>query len=395
MIDKLLELRSGLSSDLLQFESTPSLNSNEPTIQRKAPMTPQKKLDMCLPIVNTPGSSALIKSIVQSARKTGLNSSPIRIPFAMSPMAARLQNARIGQIQFSPIKSALVAKEPSLPIKEAFLSNFEGESDEDCERENESITVDYVQEAEARNEDELVLLLPFNNKRTHEIEIEEDEEHQSKREKLDETDFKAGIDSIQNPLVEELDHSSNSNNSFLSNTSSPITTDISAFPISSFSSDLLTNLMDPELTSPELNSAIDSRVSRSENQDQRGIISVGGSGEIDGNDGYYTANPQVISKSSSTSSANSNSSGSHPLLPSGIIKLLEKKRLEKAHQVSDQPQSQPQSTSTSISSSSSSKDHLTSKKKFDLKESLKRSLPYKPHIGSMNPKNNKPPKNEF
>lgn len=341
-------------------------------------MTPQKKLEMCLPIVNTPGSPAMIKSILQSARKTGLNSSPIRIPFAMSPMAARLQAAHVSQFQLSPIKSVM-AKEPSLPIKEAFLSN-----------EDRVVDYNYIlnfETAEGEQEEQMICL-PFSNKRSHEDDDEIVDEHEDKRERLegteiDETYEGTEIDETNEAKIGEINESDSSapdnhdekhdihsvpntlplfdhsvsDDSLFSSTSTHNSNPTAPSASPSFSTDLLINLRDPELASPELTSAPDTRVSRSENQDQR----IGGT---------FTANPLIISKSSSSSS----STGSNPLLPSGIIKLLEKKRQEKEqhhNQSADSPNVTHSTSTTAM------------KKKFDLKESLKRSLPYKPHIGSM------------
>ena len=342
------------------------------------PMTPQK-INFHLPIVETPNTSALIKSIVQSAKKTGLNSSPVRVPFALSPMAFKFMETKLN---FSPIK----AKEPSQVIKEAFLNHVE-QSDED-------------------------ISLPFDNKRPHEeleceeqedgLEEEQEELHANKRERLEQaeqTEQEEQEEQEQEDIYHdnkdesehkqgELDMNEYINNSYemesetnhhsytditnitdslssldslpsLNSSSAPLfpsaLASTSAFPSTNFSTDLLRNLKDPEFASPELSSGPDCRVSRSAGQDKYAVESI-----------------SMVNRSLSKSSSSGSSTKNHHLLPSGIVKLLEKKRQEKEqHQ---------QSTSSFSSATATGKE---GKKKFDLKESLKRPLNYKPHIGSI------------
>lgn len=388
----MLEHQSNNSS--INSYETPHSNSNFNDKMPSMPMTPQKNFHLPLPIVGTPNTSALIKSIVQSAKKTELNSSPVRVPFALSPMALKFAETKLN---FSPMK----AKEPSLVIKEAFLYN--------------------------ENDNEEVISLPFDNKRPHEEQEEQEEKeqkeaHLNKREKLEQDseaneqenhyhereleheheqviiDKEMKDDSdhndenldkiISEQHVEEVDMNEYINNSYemestnftasatisnsissldslpplnssSSSSAAPLISSSSVFPPTNFSTDVLRNLKDPEFTSPELSSAPDCRVSRSEVQDNyrsSGVETVGDKSE------------GRLSKSSSSGSSTKN----HPLLPSGIVKLLEKKRQEK--------EQQQQSTAYSSSTTSTVKD---GKKKFDLKESLKRPLNYKPHIGSI------------
>lgn len=381
MIDKLLELQS-------QTSSTPEV---------VAPMTPQKKLDFCLPVVNTPGSSAFIKSLVQSARKTGLNCSPVRIPFALSPMAIKLQEKKIN---FSPVKGNY-SKEPSQPIKEAFMTSEDTEGSEAvCDKldDDDDDVKDYVQDIQLELKRPLELAEEVNEESDHvdkKQKIQQDFNHP-----LDEDDYlaKPAEYSYVNDVVEDneltiadnresnfssftsnnilADFESNNNDikEFSPNTSSSVdsshlTSSSTIFPPSNFSIDLLKNLKDPELASPELFSVIDSRPSRGLYQDDCNTLT--------NNSLVNNMNSRsTISKSASDSSSSSKSSN-NPLLPSGILKLLEKKRQEKEQQKQQQQQTAATSTTTELNGN---------KKKFDLKESLKRALPYKPHIGTVKPK---------
>lgn len=344
------------------------------------PMTPQKKLDYCLPVVNTPGSSALIKSIVQSARKTGLNSSPVRIPFALSPMAIKLQEKRIN---FSPVKMP-AAKEPSQPIKEAFMDDFEGEEEEEK---------DYILDIQRE--------LKRPHESASESDFEEEDGHLDKKEKLESTDITQTSESAHNfnlvhahdinnesanfassdnetasfnttTLNINIDHSNNGSSSLSSSSASISQFTATTFPPSNFSTDLLKNLKDPELSSPELFAAIDGRTSRSLYQDtDKTSASATGTGS--------TSNNSTTSFTMSKSASDSSSKSSNSLLPSGIIKLLEKKRLEKQQKEKESDYSSHNETHTANAHSHSHNN----KKKFDLKESLKRTLPYKPHIGNV------------
>lgn len=357
-------------------------------------MTPQKSHFHLPLIIETPNTSALIKSIVQSAKKTGLNSSPVRVPFALSPMAFKFAETKLN---FSPMK----AKEPSQVIKEAFLHHVEIGDEE--------------------------ISLPFDNKRPHEElelgfeekenDLEEEQEgelHMNKREKLEqgeqeyiyhdnkdesehkhkqkEVDMNEYINNSHEMKSETSYHSytditnitesvSSSFDSLpspspsLNSSSTPLvpsaSRSINALPPTNFSTDLLRNLKDPEFSSPELSSAPDYRVSRSEGHDKHATESTY---KVNGVLSKSSCFGSSSSTSTSTSTSTSSSTNNHPLLPSGIVKLLEKKRLEKEQQ---------QQFTSSVTATGKE-----GKKKFDLKESLKRPLNYKPHIGSI-PKRDK------
>lgn len=344
--------------------------------------------DLINPLMNTPTTTATIKSILQSARKTALNSSPIRVPFALSPMAHKHHPQHsfstadtIDDIRRCPL---IVAKDPSLHIKEAFLSNSSNNSNSSSATElDQFLSPLPTNKRFLENEDE--------EEHDEEITIKDQQQQEEealphhKREKLEETadEMYTSVTDVNNAVDEDFnatsntvdfimnindthDHSYNNstendnninthetinNESFASTdgeSKNSLTSPSSLFTLNY--SELLANPKDPELKSPELLSNIDRSISRSENQDR-------------------------------STPLHNNS-----LLPSGIIKLLERKRQERRAEQNQLQQLHQHSQPHDIKSNS-----IPNRKKFDLQESLKKPLPYKPHLGSLKPKSDSRP----
>lgn len=253
----------------------------------RRPVTAQEAL---APIVRTPAST--LKSIVESARKTGLHASPVRVLFAQSPLARPAAVSHVtGDEEIVKPSPLVVAKEPSAPIKAAFITRLVRDADDETVEDAEAVSLSKETESVWGQEQEW--------------DAEPTQEPDAKR---------ARHDTAINALVPPSDNQDDADE-----------TDFN--PLPSFTLSISHEFP---------------------NQD---------------NDGRKDGREPQTKATTVTSLTN-------PLLPSGIVKLLEKKRLEREqhHQI----QSRPSSASASVSVG----------KKFDLQESLKRPLPYKPHVGS-------------
>ena len=302
------------------------LSSTGPACAPSIPQTPKKQIQqqhqqIDLQETLTALQRTPLHSIVASARKTGLAASPVRVPFALSPMALK------GRVSGTP-GSAVVAKEPSQAIKDAFLSDVAAGVDDEFPQ--------------------------LTNKRTCESSDEDVEMSPSKKKQKAESN--------------EME--------------------IDRLPVSTFD-DLLKDGRDPIMQSPSM---IDDSISRGREVEDHGnymqndhvnedIRSIENGSVNHSHDSMTTEsfesmpstipshNSASFSKSTSFSKSSTSSTSSNPLLPSGIVKLLEKKRQE----------------STTVAHHAPSKPTVQ-KKKFDLQESLKRPLSYKPHTGPLNKK---------
>lgn len=404
------------------------------------------------PVPQTPSKSAMketlealqrtpLRSIVASARKTGLPASPGRVPFALSPIARR------GVMMGLGTSSSVQAKEPSQAIKEAFLSDHVG-GDEDvetviCSSDRNPAELDFPQltnkrqfegataAAASEDSDEDVEMSPTKKKVARmdvltavtpittntstfsELLVDQRDPVMQSPTMIDGS-ISLGREEIIPSCAEEREneetckdyemqdgtvHESESLNSSIGSQAAvtfnhcstdsmssdePIHQSIPSFSHSStcleisnsqsqsqfeFQSQSQSEFQSQVLSQSQSQSQVLSQ-SEFQSQSQSQVLSQSHS--------QSQSQSQLKSRSLSSSSSTS-STHSHPLLPSGIIKLLEKKRQEQAvnsHQHDHRQQQQQQHSTKSASQ----------KKKFDLQESLKRPLPYKPYTGPLSKK---------
>ena len=280
-----------------------------------------------------------IRSIVESARKTGISASPMRIPFALSPMARASNNNNN-----TPNTLNLHAKEPSMAIKEAF-SECKSKRPFEEDGPNESLQEMSLQEPSTPTR---------SSRKSSRTETESFVNQNSTFNDffVDPKDPQLGSPSIPDAQISRggLHEMVNGENEMViernemaieeANQSFEVVDEMDCSKSEPFEKEAFEIAKEVELPNDAPNKSFESNFS---------------------------------SKSSSHHSipfkSNASAASTNPLLPSGIVKLLEKKRQE-----------------TTATTTHSKPNVIPPKKKFDLQESLKRSLNYKPHTGPLNKK---------
>lgn len=311
----------------------------------KAPQTPRKSASLEFSSHNQPQTPSRnqpsihetlatlqqtpLKSIIQSAKKTGLPASPMRVPFALSPL----------------INKNKAAVTPSQPIRDAFL-------------EFPELTNKRVHESEdsgSSEPEDVIMGSPSPRKQVRSV--NDSSVHATV---VAEHDFADLLSDPKDPLQRSpaalLDCQTSKGELYES-----------VFEMGDErANEVMEDNQDEMMNDKREDEVMQSNHEVSNNQNES--LRFPQTFSNDSIDNHHQPTQSSSSHSHSQSKSFSSSTSSNPLLPSGIVKLLEKKRQEpSSHHHQSQQQKPP-------------------KKKFDLQESLKRPLPYKPHTGPLQKK---------